>query len=89
MLCAAEIAWNGKFGAEGEYQRAINRKARSAPGAFRSDSGAVAAEGSFALSRALLDHHQARSTQRLYAKPRDAQVPEEILTWEIATRCAP
>ena len=36
MLYGAELTWNGQRGVEGEYQRAINRMARSTLGAFRS-----------------------------------------------------
>lgn len=36
VLYAAELTWSGQKGVEGEYQRAINRMARSAIWVFRS-----------------------------------------------------
>lgn len=55
---------------EGEYQRAINRMARSTLGAFRSTpQGILAAESGLTPARALLNYRQARFAQR----------PEEIL----------
>ena len=70
-------------GAEGEYQRAINRMARSTLGALRSTpQGILAAESGLTPARALLDHRQASFAYRLLARPRDGGGPEEILTRE-------
>ena len=81
MLYAAELAWNGGRGVEGEYQRAINRMGRSTLGAFQSPPlGIVAAESGHIPARALLNYRQARFAQRLHARPRDGKGPEEILT---------
>ena len=61
MLYAAELTWGGQKGVEGEYQRAINRMARAALGAFRSTpQGILAAESGLTPALALLDHRQAR-----------------------------
>ena len=66
MLYAAELTWSGQKGVEGEYQRAINRMARSALGAFRSTpQGILAVESALTPARALLEHRQARFAQRL------------------------
>ena len=37
------------------------------------------AEGGFTPARALLDHRRARFAQRIFARPRGEQGPEEIL----------
>jgi len=80
MLYAAELTWSGQKGIEGEYQRAINRMARSTLGAFRSTpQGILAAESGLTPARALLNHRQARFAQRLLARPQDGGGPEEIL----------
>ena len=61
MLYAAELTWSGQKGVEGEYQRAINRMARAALGAFRSTPQGILAAGSgLTPALALLDHRQAR-----------------------------
>ena len=89
MLYAARLTWSGQKGIEGEYQRAINRMARSTLGAFRSTpQGIIAAQSGLTPARALLDHRQARFTQRLYAPPRDGGGPEEILSREGAAATA-
>lgn len=83
MPYTAELTWNGGVGVEGEYQRAINRMARAALGTSQSTPlGIIAAESSLTPARALLDHRQARFTQRLFSRPRGGQGPEEILTRE-------
>ena len=59
--------------------------ARSTLGSFRSTlQGILAAESGLTPARALLDHRQARFTQRLYARPREGGGPEEILARERA-----
>lgn len=83
ILYAAELTGNGQVGVEGEleYQRAIDRMARSTLGTFRSTlQGILLAESGLAPARTLLDYRQARFSQRLYARPRDGQGPEEILS---------
>ena len=45
-------------------------------------AGIVAAESGLMPARALLNHRQARFTQRLYARPADGSGPEEILSRE-------
>lgn len=83
MLYATELIWNGGVGDEDEYQRAINRMGRSTLGVFKSTPlGIVVAESVLTPARALLNHRQAKFTQRLYARPRDGRGPEEILTRE-------
>ena len=83
MLYAAELTWNGGKNIEGEYQKAINRMGRSTLGAFRSTpQGILAAESGLTPARALLNFRQARFAQRLYARPKDGQGPEEILDRE-------
>ena len=83
MLYAAELTWSGQKNIEGEYQRAINRMARSTLGAFRSTpQGILAAESGLTPARALLEYQQARFAHRLLAQPRDGGGPEEILTRE-------
>ena len=83
MLYAAELTWSGQKSIEGEYQRAINRMARSTLGAFRSTpQGILAAESGLNPARALLEYQQARFAHRLLAQPRDGGGPEEILTRE-------
>lgn len=78
MLYATELTWNG---VESEYQRAINRMARSTLGAFRpTPLGILEAGSGLAPARTLLDYLQARFSQRLRARPRNGQGPEEILT---------
>ena len=73
----------GQSGAEGEYQRAINRMARSTLGALRSTpQGILAAESGLTPARALLDRRQASFAYRLLSRPRDGGGPEEILTRE-------
>ena len=84
MLCAAELTWSGRAGVVGEYQRAIDRMARSTLGAFRSTPlGILATESGLACApaRALLDHRQlqARLSQRLHARARNGQGPQEVL----------
>ena len=76
MLYASELNWNGGKGVEGEYQRAILGALRSTP------SGIVAAGSGMTPARALLDRRRAHFTQRLYARPRDGDGPEEILARE-------
>ena len=67
----------------GEYQRAINRMARSTLGAFRSTpQGIIAAESGLTPAQPLLEHRQARFAHRLYARPQGGGGPEEILTRE-------
>ena len=62
---------------------AINRMGCASSGAFRSTPrGIVAAESGFTPARALLNRRQARFSQTLHVKPRNGQVPEEILTRE-------
>ena len=81
MLYGAELTWNGQKEVEGEYQRAINRMARSTLGAFRSTpQGILAGESGHTLARPLLDYRQARFTHRLLARPQNGGGPEEILT---------
>ena len=80
MLYAAELTWSGRKGVEGKYRCAINRMARSTLGA--NPQGILAAESGLAPARALLDHRQARSVQRLHARPQDGGGPEEILDRE-------
>ena len=66
-----------------EYQMAINRMGCASSGAFRSTPrGIVAAESGFTPARALLNRRQARFAQRLHARPRNSQGPEEILSRE-------
>ena len=80
MLYASELTWAGQKGVEGEYQRAINRMARSTLGAFRSTpQGTLAGESGLTPARLLLDHRQARFAQRLLVRPQDGGGPEEIL----------
>ena len=80
MLYASELTWGGGKGVEGEYQAAINRMGRATLGAFRSTPlGIVAAESGHTSARPLLDYRQARFAQRLHARPRDGEGPEEIL----------
>jgi ribonuclease HI len=83
MLYASELTWKGQKGVEGEYQRAINRMARSTLGSFRSTpQGILAAESGLTPARALLNHRQAMFSHRLIARPKDGGGPEEILTRE-------
>ena len=64
---------------EGEYQTVINRMGRATLGAFQSTPlGIVAAKSALTSARALLDHRQARSSQRFLARPADGGGPEEI-----------
>ena len=80
MLCASELTWGGSRGVEGDYQAAINRMGRATLGAFRSTPlGIVAAESGRIPARPLLDYRQARFAQRLHARPRGGEGPEEIL----------
>ena len=75
----------GGKGVEGVYQRAISRisMGRSTLGAFRSTPlGIIAAESGHFLARARLNYRQARFAQRLHARPRNGEGPEEILTRE-------
>lgn len=74
----SELTWGGQKGAKGEYQRAINRMARSTLGAFRSPQGTLAAESGLTPARALLDHHQARFAQHLLSRPQSGGGPEEV-----------
>ena len=77
----ADLEW--PKGVEGDYQRAINRMARSTLGAFRStQTGFLAGESGHTPARALLDHGQARWTQRLLARPQGSEGPEEIIERE-------
>ena len=72
MLYVAELTWSGQRGVEGEYQRAINRMARSTLGAFRSTPlGVLAAESGHTPARALLDY---RFAQRLLARTQNGGV---------------
>ena len=83
MLYASELTWSGQRGVVGEYQRAINRMARSTLGAFRSTpQGIIAAECGLTPAQPLLEHRQARFAHRLYARPQGGGGPEEILTRE-------
>ena len=80
LLYAAELTWSRRKSMEGEHQEAINCMGRATLGAFRSTStGVVVAESKLTPARALLDHRQARLTQRLLARPQGGQGPEEIL----------
>ena len=80
MMYAAELTWNGQKEVEGEYQRAINRMARSMSGAFRSTpTGILAGKSGHTPARATLDHRQSRWAQRLLARPQGGGGPEEIL----------
>ena len=80
LLYVAKLTWNGQKGVEGEYQRAINRMARSTPGAFRSAPlGILAGESGHVPARALLDNRQSRFAQRLLARPQGGGGPEGIL----------
>ena len=82
-LYAFKLMWNGGKGVEGEYQVAIKRMDRATLGACRSTPlRMVVAESGLVSARALLNHHQSRFTQRLYARPRDGEGPEEILERE-------
>ena len=52
-------------------------------GAFHSTPRGIATgESGITPGRALLNLRQARFAQRLYARPRDADGPEETLAWE-------
>ena len=83
MLYASELTWNGGKGVEKEYQLAINRMGQDSLGAFRSTPrDIVAAESGFTPARAFLNHRQARFAQRLCARAKGGQGPEEILTRE-------
>ena len=90
MLYAAELTWNGRKGVEGEYQQAINRIGRTTLGAFQSTPlGIVAAESGLTPASALLNHFQARFSQRLHARPIEGGGPEEVLARDrsaLATR---
>ena len=92
MLYASELTWSGGKEVEKEYQLAINRMGRASLGAFQSTPrGIVAAESGFTPARALLNHRRAGFVQRLYARPRGGQGPEEILSREnaaLTTRAA-
>ena len=80
MLYASELTWTGRDKAEGQYQLAINRMARSTLGAHQTTpQGIVMTESGFTPARALLDHRRARFAQRLYARPQGDQGPEKIL----------
>ena len=73
MLYAAEITWRGQKGVEKEYQTAINCMGRSTLGTWNSTPRVIlTGESGLTPARALLNHHQARFTQRLYAKPRNS-----------------
>ena len=77
---------NGGKGIEGEYQAAINRMGRATLGTYKSTPlGMVAAESGLVPARALLNHRQSRFAQRLYARPKDGEGPEEILEREAGT----
>ena len=79
----AELTWNGQRGVEGEYQRAINRMARSTLGAFKSTPlGILAGESGHTPARPLLDYRQTRFAHRLLARPQGGGGPEEILERE-------
>ena len=85
MLYPAELIRGGQKGVEGEYQRAINRMARSTLGAFSSTpQGILAVESGLTPARVLLDHRQAGFIQHLHARPRDGGRPEEVLAREDA-----
>ena len=77
----------GQNGVEDEYQRAINHMGQSTLGAWSSTPrGILAGKSGLTPARALLNHRQARSTQRLYARSLNddgsGDGPEEILTRE-------
>ena len=70
MLYAAELTWSGLKGVEGRYQRAINRMAKSAMGAFRTTAqGILAAESGPTPAKALLGRRRAMFAQMLLSKP--------------------
>ena len=69
-------------GLEGEYQKAVNRMGRTTLGAFQSTPLGITAESGLTPDRALLNHRQARFTQRRYARPGDGGGPGEIPTGE-------
>lgn len=79
MLYESELTWGGQKGVKGEYQRAINRMARSTLGASRPPQGTLAAESGLTPARALLDHHQARFAQRLLSRPQSGGGPRGFL----------
>ena len=86
ILYASELTWNGGKGVEGEYQAAINQMGRATLGAYRSTPlGMVVTESSLVPARALLNYRQSRFAQRLHARPRDGEGPEEILEREAGT----
>lgn len=63
------------------YQPADHGMGRSTLGAFRSiPQSTVSGVSALTPARALLNHRQARSTRCLYAKARDGERPEVILT---------
>ena len=73
MLYGVELTWNAKRGVEGEYQRAINRMARSTLGAFRSTpQGILVGESGRTPARLLLDFRQVGFSHRLLAAIRRA-----------------
>lgn len=70
MLYRAELTQNGQGGVEGEYQRAVDRMARSTLGAFRpTPQGILEGESGHTPARPLLDFRQARFSHRLLARP--------------------
>lgn len=78
MLYAAGPTRDGHAGVEGEleYQRVVNRMARSTLGAFRpTPLGILATESGLTPAKALLDHRQARFFRQLHARPRNGQGP--------------
>ena len=70
----------GKTKVKGEYQRATNHTGRSTSGAFQSNP-ARHCHSSLTPPRALLNHRQARFTQRLYARPRDGNSQRRSSPW--------
>ena len=74
---------------EGGYRGAIIRMGKATLGAFRSTPlGLVAAQSGLTPARALLEHRQARFTQRLCARPKGGDGSDEILTRERAALTA-
>ena len=74
MLYGAELTWNGQRGVEGEYQRAINRMARSTLGAFRSTPvGILAGESGHTPARLLLDYRRPCLPTGFWPDPREEE----------------
>ena len=65
---------------ENDYQLAINRMGRATMGTFQTTPlGIVIAESKLTPAKPLLDYRQAKFMQRLMARPKGHQGPEEIL----------